>query len=79
MSLLLSTLETTVVSTSLASIVSTLNGLGQSGWVVTGYFLTYTLEGRPRRLRTREDGELGCPRESEWVCFSYKWGLKHKA
>ncbi|KAH8695764.1 major facilitator superfamily transporter [Phaeosphaeriaceae sp. PMI808] len=41
-SLLLSTLETTIVSTSLVSIVSALNGFDQSGWVVTSYFLTYT-------------------------------------
>ena len=40
--LLLSTLETTIVSTSLVSIVRALNGFDQSGWVVTSYFLTYT-------------------------------------
>jgi len=42
MSLLLSTLETTIVSTSLVSIVNDLKGFGQSGWVVTAYMLTYT-------------------------------------
>ncbi|KAM7213961.1 Major facilitator superfamily domain containing protein [Rhypophila decipiens] len=42
MSLLLSTLETTIVSTSLVSIVNDLHGFGQSGWVVTSYMLTYT-------------------------------------
>ncbi|ROW13285.1 hypothetical protein VPNG_05429 [Cytospora leucostoma] len=41
-SLLLSTLETTIVSTSLVSIVNSLNGFDQSSWVVTAYFLTYT-------------------------------------
>lgn len=41
MSLLLSTLETTIVSTSLVSIVSALNYFDQSGWVVTSYFLNY--------------------------------------
>ncbi|KAK0722635.1 major facilitator superfamily transporter [Lasiosphaeria miniovina] len=42
LSLLLSTLETTIVSTSLVSIVNALDGFSQSGWVVTAYFLTYT-------------------------------------
>ncbi|KAK4184619.1 major facilitator superfamily transporter [Podospora australis] len=42
LSLLLSTLETTIVSTSLVSIVNALRGFGQAGWVVTSYLLTYT-------------------------------------
>ncbi|KAK0636738.1 major facilitator superfamily transporter [Bombardia bombarda] len=42
LSLLLSTLETTIVSTSLVSIVNDLHGFSQSGWVVTSYLLTYT-------------------------------------
>ncbi|KAI1347291.1 major facilitator superfamily transporter [Xylaria sp. FL0043] len=42
MSLLLSTLETTIVSTSLVSIVNDLHGFDKSGWVVTSYLLTYT-------------------------------------
>ncbi|KND91015.1 putative MFS-type transporter [Tolypocladium ophioglossoides CBS 100239] len=41
-SLLLSTLETTIVSTSLVSIVDALHGFDKSGWVVTSYLLTYT-------------------------------------
>ncbi|KAK3390170.1 major facilitator superfamily transporter [Podospora didyma] len=42
LSLLLSTLETTIVSTSLVSIINALQGFSQSGWVVTSYLLTYT-------------------------------------
>ncbi|OTB06093.1 hypothetical protein M426DRAFT_259520 [Hypoxylon sp. CI-4A] len=41
-SLLLSTLETTIVSTSLVSIVDALHGFDRSGWIVTAYLLTYT-------------------------------------
>ncbi|KAK3294143.1 major facilitator superfamily transporter [Chaetomium fimeti] len=41
-SMLLSTLETTIVSTSLVSMANDLQGFGQAGWVVTAYFLTYT-------------------------------------
>lgn len=40
--MLLSTLETTIVSTSLVSMVNALGGFSQAGWVVTSYFLTYT-------------------------------------
>ena len=40
--MLLSTLETTIVSTSLVSMANDLQGFGQAGWVVTAYFLTYT-------------------------------------
>lgn len=43
-SLLLSTLETTIVSTALVSIVDALHGFDRSGWVVTSYLLTYTGE-----------------------------------
>ncbi|KAK4224901.1 major facilitator superfamily transporter [Podospora fimiseda] len=42
LSLLLSTLETTIVSTSLVSMVNSLNGFSQANWVVTAYLLTYT-------------------------------------
>jgi hypothetical protein len=42
--MLLSTLETTIVSTSLVSMVNELQGFGQAGWVITAYFLTYTGE-----------------------------------
>ena len=42
LSLLLSTLETTIVSTSLVSIADALHRFDQSGWVVTSYLLTYT-------------------------------------
>ncbi len=42
MSLLLSTLETTIVSTSLVSIVDELHDFDRSGWLVTSYLLTYT-------------------------------------
>ena len=42
LSLLLSTLETTIISTSLVSIADALHRFDQSGWVVTSYLLTYT-------------------------------------
>lgn len=42
LSLLLSTLETTIVSTSLVSITNALGGFDQRDWVVTSYLLTYT-------------------------------------
>ncbi|KAF2229265.1 MFS general substrate transporter [Viridothelium virens] len=41
-SLLLSTLETTIVSTALVSITNELNGFAQRDWIVTSYLLTYT-------------------------------------
>ncbi|KAJ4419091.1 hypothetical protein N0V85_001189 [Neurospora sp. IMI 360204] len=40
--LFLSTLETTIVSTSLVSITNTLSGFHLRDWVVTAYFITYT-------------------------------------
>ncbi|RYP27387.1 hypothetical protein DL767_007706 [Monosporascus sp. MG133] len=40
--LFLSTLETTIVSTSLVSIADSLSGFEYRNWVVTAYFLTYT-------------------------------------
>ncbi|KAA8905057.1 major facilitator superfamily transporter [Sphaerosporella brunnea] len=42
LSLLLSTLETTIVSTALVSIANALKHFEQSGWVVTAYLLAYT-------------------------------------
>ncbi|KAH6706125.1 hypothetical protein VD0002_g5664 [Verticillium dahliae] len=42
LSLLLSTLETTIVSTSLVSIVDHLQGFDRASWIVTSYLLTYT-------------------------------------
>ncbi|KAF5716830.1 major facilitator superfamily transporter [Fusarium mundagurra] len=42
LSLLLSTLETTIVSTSLVSIVDALQGFNMAGWIVTSYLVTYT-------------------------------------
>ncbi|KAK4155861.1 major facilitator superfamily transporter [Chaetomidium leptoderma] len=42
LSMLLSTLETTIVSTSLVSMANELQGFSQAGWVITAYFLTYT-------------------------------------
>ncbi|KAK8042373.1 hypothetical protein PG994_012856 [Apiospora phragmitis] len=42
LSLLLSTLETTIVSTSLVSITNALGGFEQRDWVVTSYLITYT-------------------------------------
>ena len=42
LSLLLSTLETTIVSTSLISITNALQGFENRDWVVTSYLLTYT-------------------------------------
>ncbi|EXA35898.1 hypothetical protein NW756_003642 [Fusarium oxysporum] len=41
-SLFLSTLETTIVSTSLVSITNALNGFILRDWIVTSYLLTYT-------------------------------------
>ncbi|KAF4957020.1 hypothetical protein FGADI_3434 [Fusarium gaditjirri] len=41
-SLFLSTLETTIVSTSLVSITNVLNGFILRDWIVTSYLLTYT-------------------------------------
>jgi MFS family permease len=40
--LFLSTLETTIVSTSLVSITNALDGFSLSSWIVTAYLLTYT-------------------------------------
>lgn len=40
--MLLSVLETTIVSTSLVSITNALDGFDKRGWVVTSYLLTYT-------------------------------------
>lgn len=40
--LFLSTLETTIVSTSLLAIADSLSGFEERNWVVTAYFLTYT-------------------------------------
>ncbi|CVL02468.1 related to multidrug transporter [Fusarium mangiferae] len=42
LSLLLSTLETTIVSTALVSIVDALHGFNMAGWIVTSYLVTYT-------------------------------------
>ncbi|EEH05271.1 drug resistance transporter EmrB/QacA subfamily [Histoplasma capsulatum G186AR] len=42
LSLFLSTLETTIVSTSLVSITNALDGFGKRDWIVTSYLLTYT-------------------------------------
>ncbi|RBQ79305.1 hypothetical protein FVER14953_21271 [Fusarium verticillioides] len=42
LSLLLSTLETTIVSTALVSIVDALQGFNMAGWIVTSYLVTYT-------------------------------------
>lgn len=52
-SLFLSTLETTIVSTSLVSIADSLSGFESRNWVVTAYFLTYTGMTRcnPRRRK----------------------------
>ncbi|KAF5700460.1 major facilitator superfamily transporter [Fusarium globosum] len=42
LSLLLSTLETTIVSTALVSIVDALEGFNMAGWIVTSFLVTYT-------------------------------------
>ena len=42
MSLLLSTLETTIVGTALVSIVDSLHGFDKASWIVTAYLVTYT-------------------------------------
>jgi hypothetical protein len=47
-SLFLSTLETTIVSTSLVAIADSLDGFEARNWVITAYFLTYT--GKPLGL-----------------------------
>lgn len=51
LSVFLSSLETTIVSTSLVSIVESLKGSSQASWIVTSYLLTYT-------------GASSCPRPS---------------
>ena len=40
--LFLSTVETTIVSTSLVSITNALSGFDKRDWIVTAYLLTYT-------------------------------------
>lgn len=42
LALFLSTLETTIVSTSLVSITNAMNGFHLRDWVVTAYLVTYT-------------------------------------
>ena len=42
LSLFLSTIETTIVSTSLVAITNVLDGFQKSSWIVTSYLLTYT-------------------------------------
>ena len=42
MALFLSTVETTIVSTSLVSITNALGGFDERDWIVTAYLLTYT-------------------------------------
>ncbi|KAG8160023.1 hypothetical protein KVR01_010660 [Diaporthe batatas] len=42
LSLLLSTLETTIVSTALVSVVDALHGFDKASWIVTSYLVTYT-------------------------------------
>ncbi|KAF4995620.1 hypothetical protein FGRMN_5011 [Fusarium graminum] len=42
LSLLLSTLETTIVSTALVPIVDALQGFNHASWIVTSYLVTYT-------------------------------------
>lgn len=42
LSLLLSTLETTIVSTALVSVVDALQGFDKASWIVTSYLVTYT-------------------------------------
>lgn len=42
--LFLSTIETTIVSTSLVSITDALNGFLIKDWIVTAYLVTYTGE-----------------------------------
>lgn len=42
MALFLSTVETTIVSTSLVSITDALSGFDKRDWIVTAYLLTYT-------------------------------------
>jgi hypothetical protein len=39
---MLSTLETTIISTALVSITDALRGFSQRDWIVTSYLLTYT-------------------------------------
>ena len=42
LSLFLSTIETTIVSTSLVAITNALNGFQKGNWLVTSYLLTYS-------------------------------------
>ena len=42
LALFLSTLETSIVSTSLVSITNALGGFEQRDWVVTAYLISYT-------------------------------------
>ena len=42
LSVFLSSLETTIVGTSLVSIVDNLKGYSQGSWIVTSYLITYT-------------------------------------
>jgi hypothetical protein len=44
LALFLSTVETTIVSTSLVSITNALSGFDKRDWIVTSYLLTYTGE-----------------------------------
>ena len=42
LSLFLSTIETTIISTSLVAITNALDGFQQGNWIVTSYLLTYS-------------------------------------
>ena len=42
LSAFLSTLESTIISTSLVSITDSFEGFNRSSWIVTSYLLTYT-------------------------------------
>ena len=52
LSVFLSSLETTIISTSLVTIVNDLKGYSQGSWIITSYLLTYT--GGRTFLRTRD-------------------------
>lgn len=40
--MLIGTIELTVISTSLTSITNDLHGFNKTGWIVTGYLVTYS-------------------------------------
>jgi hypothetical protein len=46
-------LEVSIVGTSLVAIKNDLDGFSQSGWIVTGYLISYTGESTESRRKLR--------------------------